>query len=209
MTPQFILRASLCRKPHCANEDNWKQRAESEIEDMGYAMKYGIGQGYTNPDKGILMANWNYFPRGIDSILERYGFAIEWSDEWTTCSNCGKALRTSADGYEWQPAYSITDSEILCLECIDPVEHLRQLEDNPHTANNIHSINPSDHGYVQIKDGFENGFHPGQNDNPKAIYKQLRADGIKTPILFNIDGVGQFDIGFSVWTRTEETEDGL
>jgi hypothetical protein len=212
MTPQYILRKSLCRPPHCGARDKLgnddKERnlrsAESEIENLGFATGYAE-PGYTDPAKGILFANWNYFPRGLDSILERAGYAIEWSDEWSTCGDCGLAVRSSPDSYGWQPSYAILgECDLLCSDCLanHAAEYLEGLEDNPRTALNLPAIDPADHGYTRIQDGFESGFHPGQTDDPTKILAELQAKGHKR-ILFQIDDVGQFDTRFSVWERTE------
>jgi hypothetical protein len=203
MTPQFILRASLCREPHCAH-GNWRPSAESEIENLGWAPGYAE-PGYTDPAKGILTANWNYFPSDVTDILERAGYAIEWSDEWSTCENCGKLVRTSADNYSWQPSYVIlNDCEMFCVDCLssDAAAYLESLEDNPRTALNIASINPADYGYVMLEDRFESGWHPGQTDNPKQIYARL-SDAGHSRILFRIDEVSQFYTVFSVWKHQD------
>lgn len=115
MTPQYILRKSLCRPAFCS-DDYVKWRA-NEIEDMTYAASY-VEPGYSHPNKGILFANWNYFPRGIDSLLERYGYSVEWSDEWATCDNCNRAVRTQPDNWGWTPSYVIeNDYEVICTQC--------------------------------------------------------------------------------------------
>ena len=92
-----------------------ERSAQSEIDNMGYATEYAE-PGYDKPAKGILFANWNVFPRGLDTILEKAGYSVEWSDEWTTC-DCGKAFRLSADSYVWEPAYKEVGGELMCLEC--------------------------------------------------------------------------------------------
>lgn len=79
------------------------------------------------------------------------------------------------------------------------------LEDNPETAVSIGGIDPSDYGYKLIQEGFESGFHPGQNDKPKEIYKRKVQQGYKH-ILFTIDRSGQFDVHFSVWHKPEDSE---
>src|SRR4051812_18753686 len=53
--------------------------ARSEFENMGFASEYHE-PGYTQPARGFLFANWNRFPRNFDRLLERMGYAIEWSD---------------------------------------------------------------------------------------------------------------------------------
>src|SRR5262245_46685287 len=95
-----------------------EQSAKCEADNMGYASDYAIGQGYDKPKHGIVWANWNVFPTELSDILERMGFAVEWSDEWTTCDDCGKALRMQPTGYDWQPAYTTPDEcTMLCREC--------------------------------------------------------------------------------------------
>jgi hypothetical protein len=217
MRPKYILRQSLSRPVSCghylpdnATDEQQKsardadiRSAISEIENMDFSAEYAE-PGYSNPLKGILFADWNYFPRGIDSILERYGYQIEWSDEWTTCEQCGRAVRTSPDSHGYQPSYVIlNDCEIVCVDCLngDAGDYLESLENHPNRALNVPAINPAKWGYVQLEDGFESGFHPGQNDNPKAIYARLHAQYPR--LLFKIDGVGQFDFTFSVWHRPE------
>ncbi len=88
---------------------------------------------------------------------------------------------------------------MLCKDCIDLEEYLESLEGNPRRALNDHT-DPTDYGYVKLESNFENGFHSGQNDNPKEIFDRLKAQGRKR-LLFNIDEVSQFYIVFSVWEK--------
>ena len=115
MTPEYILSKSLCRPAHCG--EYTPEARQSEIENIGFASEYAE-PGYTNPAKGILFADWNLFPRDIDRLLEFYGYEIGWSDEWSTCDNCGRAVRTSADCYSWSPSYTCQDGEITCTDCL-------------------------------------------------------------------------------------------
>jgi hypothetical protein len=125
MTPEYILRKSLCRATW--NESYTLESRLSEIENMGYAAEYAE-RGYSNPSKGILFANWNYFSNDVFRLLESYGFECEWSDEWSTCSDCGKAFRTSPDSYGWQPSYFwASDCEMVCVDCLNVEEYLLNL----------------------------------------------------------------------------------
>ena len=133
------------------------------------------------------------------------GGQLEWSDEWTSCCYCGKAVRTQPDSYSWTPSFILGDCEILCSDCLDPDDHLAGLEGNYNKALTINSIDPANHGYVLLEAGFESGFHPGQNANPRTIGKNLIALGI-TRFLFKIDDTGQFDTTFSVWIHQDELE---
>ena len=103
--------------------------------DIEYASEYA--SGHDAPKRGILFADWNdETRRGTDEerrrheywpvvsrfrsrfadILERAGFACEWSDEWTICE-CGKAVRTQPDGWDWRPQFVVKDGRIECHEC--------------------------------------------------------------------------------------------
>jgi hypothetical protein len=202
MTPERILRASLCRPPSCGPYD--RSSRESEIENMLFSDEYAE-PGYGDAGKGILFANWNMFCREAVDLLGELGYQIEWSDEWTCCSECGKALRISPDSYRWQPSYFlVNECEELCIECVDMEEYLESLEGNPRRALNDH-INPADYGYVKLEGDFESGLHPGQNSNPKMIFERLKAAGHKR-LLFNIDEASQFYITFSIWEKKQEEE---
>lgn len=199
---EWVLERSLCRQAHCSSASVETRR--QQIEYIQYAHSYGE-PGYDDPAKGILFGDWNYFSKDAVDILERMGYSCEWEDEWTTCCECGKALRTSATSYGWKPSYFASDCEITCRECTDMESYLESLEDDPSTALNNDDINPEEYGYELVQGEFENGFHPGQNDNPKAIYARLKDQGYSR-LLFVIDNVGQFDMEFSVWRKITDTE---
>lgn len=178
--------------------------------------------GYRTPESGIIATgNWNDvtkyvndnritisdYPSRIARLFEKLGVEIEWSDEWTTCGNCYKLVRTSADSYGWQPSYVMYDGELECAECIaeHPEDHLESLEDNPNNCNTISSIDPTDHGYVKFnEDSYESGWY-GVNDDPKKIAKILREKGISR-FLFQLDENQQFCTRFSVYVHSSEMD---
>lgn len=191
------------------------------LEDGALSYRFGVEKwaseyaepGYSDPAGGILFGNWNDHAGSKDrkrfcDIAEHAGFELEWSDEWSTCGDCGKAFRTSPDSYGWMASYNYTDGDLICVECLtdDPAGHLATLEDDPTTANTISRINPGDHGYVRYNGDFENGFHPGQTDDPAQITKTMQALGLSR-IIFNLESVGQFDVRFSAWYVPAEDED--
>lgn len=235
MTLEYILRAAVSsmikghHKPHCFTAhipgqgytnkgDNPETRADylrqlerqatSEVENMGFASEYAE-RGYSQPEKGIVFADWNTFPRGLDTILERAGYDLEWSDEWSICEDCGKAIRTSADSYGWQPYYKlIDDCSIVCLDCLDWPSYLESIEDDA-TQAVPSDCDLADYGYERLSDSkeYESGLHPGQTDNPATILKALQAKG-HSGIVFRIADVGQFDVHFEAWKRVIDTEEG-
>ena len=129
--------------------------------------------GYSQPEsKLIVFANWNdvthwdkssnqsavddtIMPRLGEILEKRYGAELEWSDEWTSCCDCCKAVRIQPDSYSWTPSYVDLEGEIVCCNCIDPETLLSELEGKSTKALMIQSINPADHGYVLLETGFE------------------------------------------------------
>jgi hypothetical protein len=204
MTAEYILRAAV---KTVAQGGESTRSAQSEVDNIGFASSYAE-PGYTDPEcnRGIFFANWNNLPVKTTDLLEKAGYAIEWSDEWAFCDDCGKAVRTSPNSYGWQQSYSLVDDySIVCVECLDPVVHLESLEDKPTSCNTIDRINPADHGYIKYNGRFESGFHPGQDDDPKKTYQLMRDLGL-SHILFNLDTAQQFDIYWSAWYKPENTD---
>lgn len=209
MTPEYIIRKSACRPPHCdsSTPERLADRQESELENMNWSREYAE-RGYTQPSKGILFANWNVFSKDLDGLLERYGYSVEWSDEWSTCADCGKAVRTSEDSYQWQPYYvMMQDCELICLDCVNWADYLESIEDKASKAV-FSACNPAEYGYELVSQPheYENGFHVGQNDKPADILKRLHAQG-KRGIVFRIPETSQFYITFETWQRIVEVEE--
>ena len=191
------------------NNGRWRIE-EIELHFDGYAEP-----GYDRSESGIVATgNWNDVdgddtPCRVGRLLEHYGVAIEWSDEWTECAECGRIVRTQPDSYGWQKSYVLVDDcDIICLECVNPEEHLESLEGEDNKANTLSHIDPAEYGYILLDGEFESGLHRGQNADPKVIASGLREKGI-TRYLFNLDGVGQFDINFSVYVHESEYKDDL
>jgi hypothetical protein len=91
------------------------ERYSRDIQDV--AGEYAE-PGYTNPETAIVTANWNHIPAKVAKAFELLGCEIEWSDEWTTCQECGRMVRTEPDCWHWKPSYVIrNECELLCLEC--------------------------------------------------------------------------------------------
>lgn len=211
MTPQRIIEA--------AKASTTDRTTLQRLDCLDWAPEYAE-PGYSNPKRGgIWFGNWNdggnYGDPSRDTtmsrvaeLLEKYGASIEWEDEWSTCSDCGKAIRTQPDSYGWLPSYFMGDGEIICIECVraDPETYTAQLEDQPTRAWTL-PIDPAEHGHRLLEDGFESGWHPGQDDNPQEITDRLHAQGIGSGILFVVDRKGQFDLNFSVYVRIQDGED--
>jgi len=182
--------------------------------------------GYTDPSKLILFGNWN--PKsfgdydqtthrriegtGKDSVLSKLAriidkaglndneYTLEWSDEWSTCQDCNKAVRTQPDSYSWKPRFVIlNDCELFCVDCAkNDMDALEEHFKNNENIADTFGFDWEDRGWTQLEHVFESGWHPGQNDDPKTIAKNIDADH---DFLFVIQSTRQFDTSFVVYVR--------
>jgi len=202
-----------------AERCGWQVR--NAIEDIRWAPGYAE-PGYSSKHGMILLANWNTvdeynrqtqsreivpggdLPKRLCDILEYIGVDIEWSDEWTECSECNRTFRTSPDGFDWKMASAVVGEEMLCHECIKkeyPSQYLEGLINDPTNADTL-DIDLSEHGWTKVNDdSYQNGWHPGQTDSSKAIFAQLKDHN---DVIFQVDRTGQFDVRFSAWVRPSE-----
>ena len=173
-----------------------------------WAQSYGE-PGYDNAPNGVILANWNRVHKRVYSWLEHHGYALEWSDEWIQ-SDSGKIYRSTPDCHGWKPSFVITDrrsevigrDEIEAGDCLD--EYEEHLLNNPKHADTF-DVDWTERGFVKLnEDEYESGFHPGQTDDPTIILAKARKADPNADYLFSIDGVGQFDMRFSIWKRARE-----
>ena len=74
-------------------------------------------------------------PKRLLAILEKLGFKCEWSDEWTSCDDCSKLIRTQPDSHWWEPSYVMGDGSCRCKGCApkeeeEPEEESEEEEDS-------------------------------------------------------------------------------
>ncbi len=192
-----------------------------ELHAHGYAEP-----GYKNPESGIIATgNWNTLthyveatrtfavddasPKELADMLEEQGVDLEWSDEWTECALCGKLVRTSQDSYGWKPCYWVdeADCEVVCVHCLKADASLleRYLESLVGVSSKavMLDLDLTKHDYTKVNGDFENGWHEGQDDDPKAIAAALAKFGI-TKFIFKIPSVGQFDVRFEVYVHKSQ-----
>src|SRR5262249_6152278 len=135
-----------------AKTEEGRQRCENVTLATDYAEP-----GYSTRNGLVAFGNWNTIdgewdarthnrplidgiPKRLCDALEKIGADIEWSDEWKLCDGCQKPVRTKADSYSWQRSYIEKGDKIVCLECLDPVEHLKALEGGDDKCNTISTI---------------------------------------------------------------------
>lgn len=163
--------------------------------------------------KGIVSGNWNTldkragvyadWPERICSILEKMGVEIEWSDGISTCDQCYKVIQTEPDCYSWTPEFIVGDGWIECSKCA--AEHGAEILADLEGTTECSNLDPSDYEYVKVNaDSYESGWHPGQNDNPSKVAKELDAKGISRYV-FAVDERSQFYSKWSVYVHKDET----
>eukprot|EP00918_Siedleckia_nematoides_P069452 GHVU01151496.1.p2 GENE.GHVU01151496.1~~GHVU01151496.1.p2 ORF type:complete len:209 (-),score=36.71 GHVU01151496.1:621-1247(-) len=205
---------------------NMMNRVLRVAEERNFHVEWAEGYaepGYDTPEAGVVFGDWNdrtswnpetretttldATPSRLARIFERMGLEVEWCDEWATCGECYRAVRTSPDCHSWLPSYLMGDGDLTCAECVesDPAPHLEAIEGDPNRGWTL-DIDPALHGYERHEDGFETGFHSGQDADPHAVAAKLEAEGV-TRYLFRIDGTGQFDMTWSVYVPVASDED--
>lgn len=181
-----------------------------EKHNAEWALSYGE-PGYQDPDRGVILCNWNNTPSGLGEWLESCGYSLEWSDEWLIDYDNGKAYRTSPDCYSWQPQTMHTnDGELLTPDdgASAWVDELA-MSDHGHPCKAVPSwITESDlieNGFELFAGDFETGFHTGQTDAPEPVARRA-FDAGASRVIFRITGSGQFDINWECWVEKESQE---
>lgn len=143
-------------------------------------------------------------PVRLAEALERRvpGIELHWLDEWTTCDDCRQIFRTQADSYSWLMFGAFTEDGTYCANHLS-FDDIAEEYINVPTKALTFPLNLEEEGFSLYGSRYENGWHPGQDDDPKAILAEaLRSwrEGI-----FKISSSGQFDIEFELWVRGERT----
>lgn len=191
--------------PAEGNEMNNLEQLQQLIEDDLSVAEYYIEPGYTkdNEDMPILLANWNNVPDALQDQLTEEGYSMEWSDEWLVCDSNG-IVRTSPDSYSWTPSFRMLDTgEIITIEDDFEVwEEACQNTDYGSSITPIHSqFNLLEEGYTLYNDDeYEAGLHPGQNDDPETILREVLAKFPNASVLFQAAS-SQFYTSFNVYYR--------
>jgi hypothetical protein len=192
--------------------------------------------GYGDDDTVVVLGNWNpkrwvdrndpndvltdeeSLPSRLGDMLgEIDGVETEWLDEWYSCSDCGRAVRTEPNSYSWRPYYAwVHECEIVCADCLmKDVEGSITAGDWINNSSNaltwIDGYGLERHtDFVKWEPGneqdYENGWHPGQDDDPRKILESILDRHPEAEVVFLIDANGQFDTHFSAWVRGIDDE---
>ena len=189
---------------------------------------------YGAADAIIVLGNWNTrdkydptrttpltkdetLPARLARVLERIGAEVEWYDEWAQCSECYRAIRTEPDSYSWRPAFAwLDDCSIVCSRCLlgdvnDSIESGEYVNNADKAITWTDGATLEGAGWTQWAPGdprqYENGWHPGQDDDPKDVLATILADDPDAEVLFLISDIGQFDLRFVALTRDRDEDD--
>lgn len=169
--------------------------------------------GYSAPEKGIILANWNNVPKGLGDWLEKCGYSLEWSDEWTIDYNHSKAYRTSPDCHAWESQIAITDDGEMLTPDDDVsgwIDHAA-MTDKAQLAGCLPSWVTAEDlenaGFTLYRGSLESGFHHGQTDKPGPIACEAFDNGASRVVFRNVEN-SQFYIVFECWVEMAECTAG-
>jgi len=156
----------------------------------------------------------------MEFIEDNYSDTLtEWHDEWCTCSECYKGIRTNPNSYGWEPSFINTEYGLLCHECCkeDPEYIIDEYKNNISKAIPNWAIELIENeGFSCLEDNemtctrFQNGWHQGMNDTPekiiKSIEEEFEIDHINNifDYIFVITDNSQFYINFTIFLRRVE-----
>ena len=118
-------------------------------EHVEFCSEYGE-PSYTDPEKGILFANWNNISDFAQEYLEAAGYELEWSDEWIIDYDSNKAYRTNPTHYGWEPSFILIHGDVVGFdednmdEIIDELLIRYHYETNNMTPLPSNALNVSD-----------------------------------------------------------------
>jgi len=200
---------------------------------LEWATEYGE-PGYSQPRRGILLADWNRAEeaiarrlesrgmpqeqaenraratwRALERRLESMDYSLEWSDEWVIDYNHGaKAYRTQPDSWDWEARIRVIDGDFLTPDD-DAASWIADAmnEERRPLPSWFDDSELERHGFkVWEQEDKQVGFHPGQNETPDKFCPALREKGFD--YVLQITSLGQFECRYRIWTR-KEAERGI
>ncbi len=145
----------------------------------------------------------------LGNILEKMGYTLEWSDEWSSCDGCGKFIRTEPDCYGWkQYGAMVGECDLHCGDCIaaDPDAYLEGCLNNPDTAvGDFVNLVKAGFAHMNEDGSFESGFHPGQTDDPAQVLAEYQKRHPDHDFVFSYEP-SQFNVEFEIWGKVKSAE---
>jgi hypothetical protein len=147
----------------------------------------------------------------LQDIGELLCLDTDWLDEWTGCTTCQGAVRTSPDCYSWTRAYIETEDfeETVCHDCCreDPGWYFEQVKNR--VTNGGLLGEPDEYGWLKVTprgyaDRWQNGWHPGQNDDPSKQLELLNNNGYD--VVFQLHQ-SQFYVEWEIFVMFSPTDE--
>lgn len=152
-----------------------------------------------------------HHPR-IWARLEEEGVEAAFYDEWYVDDD-GGAWRTRNDSYSWQSSILWCERAGDYLTPDDGIEAwIEEVQNDPQKALPGRVWSDDEiraEGWREWECGYESGWHPGQDADPREITRQIRDElGDDVDVLFQVTGVGQWDVRFCAWVKLDDGDDG-
>lgn len=174
--------------------------------------------GETIESEKIIIANWNKisdkYPNFDVWSSDTFGNDIVWGydDEYYQCNHCYKYIPIYPSYYgDTQEYVWLGDCEVLCPDCAFefPSDLIEEYTNQTNKAFPNWGVDVlKEDGFICLDSEdtencaiFENGFYPGQNDNPVDIIAKFGDTIYKYDYVFVINSAGQFDVQFSLWLK--------
>jgi hypothetical protein len=190
-------------------------------------LTYGIGTLWDD-DEVWFRANWNdrggygrdtehiradFVPGRLENVLERMGIGTYWCDEYYTCDECYRLMRTEPDSYSWQPEYVAHEYGYTCIDCVDADMVIGLALNNPDYAimrKIARKVDLDAAGFVQYdpyegEETYHNGWHEGMTDNPREVAKRVQSEGWREYV-FVLSETSQFYVSFECHVRDYDAD---
>jgi len=210
----FLYNNQLVRryKGKLSKEELWENLLKY-FDKHGICYDYYLGIAEIDyENKPLLCLNWNEVPDNLMEWVEKtFDIIGHWEDDWTSCSDCGKAIRIVPDSYGWEPSFIDLGGDYICRECIDindAIEYYNNCTNRALPDWILSGIEKEGfHCVEDICQIYESGFHSYQTDTPEKALEQCyeifgKDDFLnKFDYLFIITDRSQFSIGFILLIR--------
>ena len=145
----------------------------------------------------------------LDDIIKEVfdgEYETGFDDEYDTCSECGKIVRTGPDSYSWTPDFEHTEDGLICKVCLaeDPESYIESIKNTARKgATDGMGIDITQHGWVKAGEDYEVGLYDHADDNPEKILEILNEADID--VIFKIFP-SQFEVSFEVYVPEDKKD---
>jgi len=156
---------------------------------------------------GVIIAEWNQAPDGLEKKLESIGFDLGYPDDTDICDHCGNAIAMT---YETPCWVDCDNGGIICARCTrkefmdDYIDYCKNSPVRIVVPPIVTEKDLEKKGWQKVNDKlYEIGLHPGQNDQPEKILRECQERWPGYDFVFRVDEANQFEIRFDVWRKLD------